>query len=154
MITVRKAEPKDFEVIYSLIHELAVFEQAPDEPSNPLKRFIEEGTCKNPRFHIIVAEQNNDIAGMALYYFGYSSWKGSMLYLDDLIVRENYRRQGIGKLLMDELIKIAKEEKINQLRWHVLDWNESAIRFYKKYPVSFDSTWVTVKIEKDALAEI
>lgn len=154
MITVRKAEPKDFEVIYSLIHELAVFEQAPDEPSNPLKRFIEEGTCKNPRFHIIVAEQNNDIAGMALYYFGYSSWKGSMLYLDDLIVRENYRRQGIGKLLMDELIKIAKEEKINQLRWHVLDWNESAINFYKNYPVSFDKTWITVKIEKYDLSSI
>lgn len=154
MITVRKAEPKDFEVIYSLIHELAVFEQAPDEPSNPLKRFIEEGTCKNPRFHIIVAEQNNDIAGMALYYFGYSSWKGSMLYLDDLIVHENYRRQGIGKLLMDELIKIAKEDKINQLRWHVLDWNESAINFYKNYPGSFDKTWITVKIEKDDLSSI
>lgn len=154
MLTIRKAELEDFTAIYDLIHELAVFEQAPQEPSNPMKRFIEEGTCKNPRFHVIVAEENNVLAGMALYYFGYSSWKGSMLYLDDLIVKEAYRRKGIGKLLMDELLKIAKEEKINQLRWHVLDWNESAIRFYKKYPVSFDSTWVTVKIEKDALAEI
>ncbi len=146
-IQIRKAEYNDFIHIYNLIKELAVFEQAPNEPSNPLKKFIEEGTCKNPRFQVIVAEQEDQILGMALYYFGYSSWKGSMLYLDDLIVAENYRYQGIGKLLLEEIINIAKEEKMNQIRWHVLNWNEPAIEFYKKYPVSFDDEWITVKME-------
>ena len=77
----------------------------------------------------------------------YSTWKGSMIYLDDLVVKETHRKHGIGKRLMDELISIAKEEKIKQVRWQVLDWNENAINFYKKYPVTFDATWITVKLE-------
>jgi len=150
-IIIRKAEPNDLVQVYELIKELAVFEKEPDEPSNPLKKFIEEGTCKQPRFHVILAEDDGKVVGIALYYYGYSTWKGSMIYLDDLVVRESYREKGIGKKLMDELIAIAKEEKINQLRWHVLDWNENAINFYKKYPVTFDNTWITVKIEKENL---
>lgn len=150
-IIIRKAEPNDLIQVYELIQELAVFEKEPDEPSNPLKKFIEEGTCKHPRFHVILAEDDGKVAGIALYYYGYSTWKGTMIYLDDLVVREAYRKKGIGKKLMDELIAIAREEKINQLRWHVLDWNENAINFYKKYPVTFDNTWITVKIEKENL---
>lgn len=150
-ISIRKADADDLVQVYALIKELAVFENAPDEPSNPLKKFIEEGTCKNPRFQVIVAEDKGEIIGIALYYYGYSTWKGSMIYLDDLVVKESYRRQGIGKLLLDELIAIAKEENINQVRWHVLDWNENAIQFYKKYPVTFDDSWITVKLEKEFL---
>lgn len=150
-IIIRKAEPSDLIQVYELIKELAAFEKEPDEPSNPLKKFIEEGTCKQPRFHVILAEGDGKVAGIALYYYGYSTWKGSMIYLDDLVVKESYRKKGIGKKLMDELIAIAREEKINQLRWHVLDWNENAINFYKKYPVTFDNTWITVKIEKEHL---
>ncbi len=150
-ISIRKADTDDLEAVYGLIKELAIFENAPDEPSNPLKKFIEEGTAKQPRFHVLVAEQKNEILGIALYYYGYSTWKGSMLYLDDLVVKEQHRKKGIGKQLLDELIKIAKEERINQMRWHVLDWNENAIKFYKKYPVTFDSSWITVKIEKENL---
>ena len=111
------------------------------------KKFVEEGTCKNPRYHVIVADDNGTIVGIALYYYGYSTWKGSMIYLDDLVVKETHRKHGIGKRLMDELISIAKEEKIKQVRWQVLDWNENAINFYKKYPVTFDATWITVKLE-------
>lgn len=150
-VIIRKADAADLEAVYELIKELAIFENAPNEPSNSLKKFVEEGTAKQPRFHVLVAEKNNEILGIALYYYGYSTWKGAMLYLDDLVVKEKYRNNGIGKQLLDELIKIAKEERINQMRWHVLDWNENAINFYKKYPVTFDSTWVTVKIEKEHL---
>lgn len=150
-IIIRKAEPNDLIQVYGLIRELAAFEKEPDEPSNPLKKFIEEGTCKQPRFQVILADDNGKVAGIALYYYGYSTWKGSMIYLDDLVVKESYRKKGIGRKLMDELIAIAREEKINQLRWHVLDWNENAINFYKKYPVTFDNTWITVKIEKENL---
>ena len=126
---------------------MAAFEKEPNEPTNPLKKFVEEGTCKNPRYHVIVADDNGTIVGIALYYYGYSTWKGSMIYLDDLVVKETHRKRGIGKRLMDELISIAKEEKIKQVRWQVLDWNENAINFYKKYPVTFDATWITVKLE-------
>lgn len=148
---IRKAENKDFEAVYALIKELAIFENEPNEPTNTLKKFIAEGTSKQPRFQVLVAEQNAEIVGIALYYYGYSTWKGAMIYLDDLVVKNEYRKKGIGKMLMDELISIAKEERINQVRWHVLDWNENAIQFYKKYPVTFDNTWITVKIEKENL---
>ena len=150
-IEIRKAEPNDFVQVYELIKELAAFENEPNEPSNSLKKFVEEGTAKHPRFQVLVAEADGSIVGIALYYYGYSSWKGSMLYLDDLVVKEAYRKHGIGKKLMDELISIAKEERISQVRWHVLDWNENAINFYKKYPVTLDKTWITVKIEKENL---
>lgn len=146
-IVIRKAETADLVQVYGLIKELAVFENEPNEPTNPLKKFVEEGTCKNPRYHVIVADENGTIVGIALYYYGYSTWKGSMIYLDDLVVKETHRKHGIGKRLMDELISIAKDEKIKQVRWQVLDWNENAINFYKKYPVTFDATWITVKLE-------
>ena len=146
-IIIRKAAPNDFVQVYALIKELAVFENEPDEPSNSLKKFVDEGISKNPKFQVLVADADGIITGIALYYYGYSSWKGSMLYLDDLVVKENFRKHGIGKRLLDELISIAKEERINQLRWHVLDWNENAINFYKKYPVTFDKSWVTVKLD-------
>ena len=146
-IVIRKAETADLVQVYGLIKELAIFENEPNEPTNPLKKFVEEGTCKNPRYHVIVADENGTIVGIALYYYGYSTWKGSMIYLDDLVVKETHRKHGIGKRLMDELISIAKDEKIKQVRWQVLDWNENAINFYKKYPVTFDATWITVKLE-------
>ena len=146
-IIIRKAEPNDLVQVYALIKELAVFENEPDEPTNTLKKFVDDGTSKNPKFQVLVADIDGIISGIALYYYGYSSWKGSMLYLDDLVVKEKFRKHGIGKKLLDELIFIAKEERINQMRWHVLDWNESAINFYKKYPVTFDKSWVTVKLD-------
>lgn len=146
-IIIRKAEPNDLVQVYALIKELAVFENEPNEPSNSLKKFVDDGTSKNPKFQVLVADIDGIISGIALYYYGYSSWKGSMLYLDDLVVKENFRKKGIGKKLLDELISVAKEERINQMRWHVLDWNESAINFYKKYPVTFDKSWVTVKLD-------
>ena len=146
-IVIRKAETADLVQVYGLIKELAIFENEPNEPTNPLKKFVEEGTCKNPRYHVIVADENGTIVGIALYYYGYSTWKGSMIYLDDLVVKETHRKHGIGKRLMDELMSIATEQKIKQVRWQVLDWNENAINFYKKYPVTFDATWITVKLE-------
>ena len=148
---IRKAEPADLTAVYALIKELAIFEKEPNQPSNSLEKFIQDGTAKQPHFHVIVAEIEAQIVGMAMYYFGYSSWKGAMLYLDDLIVKEAYRKHGIGKKLVDELINIAKEERVSLMKWQVLDWNENAINFYKKYPVVFDGEWINVKIEKENL---
>lgn len=150
-ILIRKAEPADLTAVYTLIKELAIFEKEPNQPSNSLEKFIQDGTAKQPHFHLIVAEINVQIVGMAMYYFGYSSWKGAMLYLDDLIVKEAYRKHGIGKKLVDELINIAKEERVSLMKWQVLDWNENAIRFYEKYPIVKDASWIDIKIEKENL---
>jgi GNAT superfamily N-acetyltransferase len=150
-IKIRKAEIEDLPAVYELIKELAIYENAPDEPSNPLETFIQDGSGDHPKYHVLLALFGNEIAGIALYYLGYSTWKGSMMYLDDLVVRESWRRRGIGKKLLNSLIIAAQSLGVNQLRWHVLDWNETAIAFYKQIGASLDPTWITCKIEKDRL---
>lgn len=145
------AEEHDLPSVYELIRELALYENAPDEPSNPLEQFLEDGSGETPRYQVILATKEDEIIGIALYYLGYSTWKGAMMYLDDLVVREAWRKHGIGSMLLKALIARAREEKVNQLRWHVLDWNEPAIAFYKKIGAALDPTWITCKIEKDAL---
>ena len=150
-IHIRKAQEKDLPAVYQLIKELALYEKEPDEPTISLNDFVRDGSGENPKYQVIVAERNQEIAGMALYYLGYSTWKGRMMYLDDLVVKEEYRRQGIGERLFDALVEAARETGVNQLRWHVLDWNEPAIKFYKKIGASLDSEWITCKFEKERL---
>jgi GNAT superfamily N-acetyltransferase len=150
-IIVRKAEEQDLSAVYALIKELALYENAPDEPTNPLDTFLRDGSGEHPKYHVILAESEENIVGIALYYLGYSTWKGSMMYLDDLVVNEHYRRHGIGRLLLQALISAAQEHGVQQLRWHVLDWNEPAIAFYKNIGASLDPTWITCKLEKDRL---
>jgi len=148
---IRIATSRDLPAVYALIRELAIFENEPDEPTNSLEEFIEDGTSAPPRYHVILAEQDHEVVGIALYYLGYSTWKGNMMYLDDLVVKENVRRHGIGQLLFQSLIAAAREHGVHQLRWHVLDWNEPAIRFYEKIGAALDSNWITCKLEKDKL---
>lgn len=150
-IVIRKAETADLPAVYDLIKELAIYENAPDEPSNPMETFIQDGTGEHPKYHVLLAFFGNEIVGIALYYLGYSTWKGSMMYLDDLVVKESWRRRGIGKKLLNSLVEAARSHGVNQLRWHVLDWNEPAIAFYKEIGANLDPTWITCKIEKDRL---
>lgn len=150
-VIIRIATTKDLPNVYGLIKELAIYENAPHEPTVSLEEFIEDGKGAHPRYRVIVAEQDGELVGIALYYLGYSTWKGNMMYLDDLVVRESHRRSGIGQLLFNALIAAAREHGVNQLRWHVLNWNEPAIRFYKKIDASLDEEWITCKLEKDKL---
>ncbi|HLP21801.1 MAG TPA: GNAT family N-acetyltransferase, partial [Chitinophagales bacterium] len=114
-----------------------------------------DGFGKNPLYGVFVAEaaDTNEIIGMALYYTAYSTWKGKMLFLDDLVVTESYRRYGIGRKLINEFLLEAKNQEVNQVRWQVLDWNERAIEFYKSLNVQFDSEWITVKMSKEQIAD-
>ena len=145
-INIRRAVKEDCPRLLELIHELAVYEKAPDEVTVTLEHFVESGFGKNPVYWAFAAEENGVILGFALYYIRYSTWKGQAMYLEDILVTEKARGKGIGKILMDRLIEEAREKGLSRIVWQVLEWNEPAINFYKKYNADFDAEWVNCSI--------
>jgi len=142
MITIRRAIESDCERIIELVKELALYEKAPQEVTVSLQHFKESGFGKNPVWWAFVAEENGTIQGFALYYIRFSTWKGQCLYLEDLLVTEQMRGKGIGKLLFDKLLEECKEKGFKRMVWQVLEWNEPAINFYKKYNATLDPEWM------------
>lgn len=146
-IIIRKAEKKDCARLMQLVQQLAVYERAPEEVTVTLDHFEQSGFGKNPVWWAFVAEVDNVVQGFALYYIRYSTWKGQRMYLEDFLVNNEMRGNGIGKLLFDKLIEEAQEKNYSGIVWQVLDWNEPAINFYKKYEaVKFDADWVNCSI--------
>jgi GNAT superfamily N-acetyltransferase len=146
-ITIRRAIKEDCERLMELIHQLAVYEKAPEEMTVTLEHFEESGFGEKPVWWAFVAEVDGKVEGFALYYIRYSTWKGQRMYLEDFLVNEEMRGRGIGKLLFDRLLVEVKEKKLNGMVWQVLDWNEPAINFYKKYEgVIFDGGWLNCSI--------
>jgi len=145
-ITVRRATKEDCPRILELIQELAIYERAPDEVTVTPGHFLESGFGEKPVWWGFVAEIDDRVVGFALYYIRYSTWKGQAMYLEDILVTNEMRGKGIGKLLFDRLIEEAKEKKFNRIIWQVLDWNEPAINFYKKYNADFDNGWINCSI--------
>ncbi len=139
---VRRAVEKDCPRMLELVRELALYERAPDEVTVTLDHFIESGFGTNPVWWAFVVEEDGVIQGFALYYIRYSTWKGQRMYLEDIIVTEAARGRKLGKMLMDALIEEAKEKKFSGIVWQVLEWNEPALNFYKKFDASFDPEWV------------
>jgi GNAT superfamily N-acetyltransferase len=135
-ITIRRAKPDDCNRLLELIQELADYEKAPNEVTVSLEHFTESG----------FGETEGMIQGFALYYIRYSTWKGQRMYLEDIIVTEAMRGKGVGKLLFDRLIEEAKDKSLQGISWQVLEWNEPAINFYKKYNANFDPEWVNCSI--------
>ncbi len=131
-----------------LIRELALYEKAPQEVTVSFEHFVESGFGSNPVWWAYVAElEDGTIVGFALYYIRYSTWKGQRMYLEDIIVTQSMRGKGIGKQLFDALLEVCKEKKFKGMVWQVLDWNEPAINFYKKYSnVQFDQEWINCSI--------
>lgn len=140
-LSIRIAQKEDMAKVMDLVNELAKFEKAPNEVKTTENILIEDGFGLNPLFKCFVAEGNAGIVGFALYYFRYSTWKGKCLYLEDLYVKEAFRNFGIGKKLMDSIIETAKHDRCKRISWQVLEWNEDAIRFYRKYDANFDKEW-------------
>ncbi len=145
-IQLRRAVKEDCPRLLELIRELADFEKAPDEVSVTLDHFEQSGFGARQVWWAFVAEVDSKVEGFAMYYIRYSTWKGQRMYLEDLLVTEKMRGNGLGKLLFDRLIEEAKEKQFSGLVWQVLDWNEQAIRFYKKYGASIDSGWLNCSL--------
>ena len=152
MIKLRRAVKEDCKRLLELVQELALYEKAPQEVTVSLEHFIESGFGTNPVWWAYVAtdtsvEGGEYIIGMSLYYIRYSTWKGQSLYLEDLIVTEPMRGKGIGKLLFEVIIEECKLKGFKRMCWQVLDWNEPAINFYKKYNATFDGEWLNGAID-------
>ncbi|WP_341841335.1 GNAT family N-acetyltransferase [Chitinophaga caseinilytica] len=130
-----------------LVRELALYEKAPEQVTVTLEHFAESGFGPNPVWWAFVAEEDGVIAGMALYYIRYSTWKGTRMWLEDIVVSENHRGKGLGKLLFDRLLEEARAKGFSGMMWQVLEWNEPAINFYKKYNAKFDPEWLNVSID-------
>lgn len=142
-IEIRRARQTDCERMMQLVHELALYEKAPDEVTVTFDHFVESGFGKNPVWWAFVAEIDGKVEGFALYYIRYSTWKGKRLYLEDLLVTEKLRGQGAGRMLFDALIDECKRNNYSGMAWQVLDWNEPAIHFYKKFDkVNIEGNWL------------
>ncbi len=146
-ITIRNAVENDCPRMLELITELAVYERAPDAVTVSLEHFATSGFGEKPVWWAFVAEENNVIIGFALYFIRYSTWKGQRMYLEDLLVTEKARGKGVGKLLFDELLIEARQRNMSGLAWQVLDWNEPAINFYKKYNAKMESEWLNGSLD-------
>lgn len=147
----RLAQKQDCPRLLELIKELALYEKAPEEVTVTLQEFEDAGFGQQPVWKAFVAEDDGTIIGLALYYVRYSTWKGCRLYLEDLVVTEEYRGRGIGKLLFDKIVIEAKEKGYSGMVWQVLDWNEPALNFYKKYEASVEAGWLNASLSKEQL---
>lgn len=153
-MNIRKAQIQDCERILELVRELAQYERAPQEVTITLQHFTESGFGKNPVWWGFVAETepegsaaSGEVVAFALYYIRFSTWKGQTMYLEDILVTEAMRGKGIGQLLFEALIAEAREKGLKRICWQVLDWNEPAINFYKKYNATFDGEWMNCYIQ-------
>ncbi|MBC7865255.1 MAG: GNAT family N-acetyltransferase [Bacteroidia bacterium] len=153
-IKIRKGEEKDIARALELVRELAHYEKCPDEVEVTTEEMSNWGFGAHKVFDFFVGEANGKIEGIALYYYKYSTWKGKCIFLEDIIVTEKMRGKGIGKLLFEEILKVATEEKVRRLEWQVLDWNKPAINFYEKYKANFDGEWINCKLTNKDLNSI
>lgn len=152
-VSIRKGVKSDLSATLDLIKELAVYENAPDEVIVTIEDMERDGFGENSVFNFFVAEVDGKIVGISLYYVKYSTWKGKCIFLEDIIVTEQYRKHGIGKKLFDEVVKVSKELNVQRLEWQVLDWNEPAIRFYEKINSNLNKDWINCKLTKEQILQ-
>ncbi len=153
-IKIRNAEKADMTGVLALIQELADYERAPKEVIVTVEILNRDGFGENPLFKCLIAERENTMVGIALYYIKYSTWKGPCVFLEDIVVTLSERRIGIGKLLFEEVIKVANEMSAKRMEWQVLDWNEPAIKFYEKYQPEILKDWLNYRLTEKELATL
>ncbi|QVY64914.1 GNAT family N-acetyltransferase [Polaribacter sp. Q13] len=150
---VRLGEEKDMQSVLNLITELAVFEKEPDAVEITVEDLIKDGFSKNPQFKVFVAEQENKIIGIALFYERFSTWKGKSIHLEDLIVTQSKQKIGAGKALYTAVLKFAHDNNYNRVAWEVIDWNTNAVEFYKSTGATYLSDWSVVQMNKENLTK-
>ena len=153
-IKIREGTRNDLPRVLELVKELADYEKSLHEVQNTVARMEEEGFGQQPVFGFFVAERDGIIAGLSLYYWRYSTWKGKRLYLEDIIVTESARGGGIGKLLFDRTMQHSLDENCSGMMWQVLDWNEPAINFYKKYDAALSQEWINCSLEREQIKKL
>jgi GNAT superfamily N-acetyltransferase len=147
-ISIRKATEKDFPAVLSLIRELANFEKAPEKVTNSVEQMRHEKHL----FECFVAEtETGEIVGMALYFFAYFTWVGKSLYLEDIYIKESYRKQNLGTALLKRVFEVARQEDCKRVRWQVLNWNSSAIQMYKKNGAEIDDEWLNCNFDAEGI---
>ena len=151
MLLIRPAAVSDVPLLLRFFRELAEYERQPDAVVITKEALIRDGFGSQPKFHGLIAEWEGQAIGYALFFGFYSSWKGSGIFLEDLFVREAFRGRGIGRALLCQVARIARQEGSYGIRWEVLGWNESAIKFYKSLGGQFFDEWRQVLLEADAL---
>ena len=149
--TLRLAEKTDMESVLNLITELAVFENEPDAVEITIDDLIRDGFSSPPKFSVYVAEQENTIIGIALFYERFSTWKGRTLHLEDLIVTKSKQKIGAGMALYTAVLKYAHDHNFNRVAWEVIDWNSNAIDFYKSTGATYLNNWSVVQMNKENL---
>jgi GNAT superfamily N-acetyltransferase len=153
-VTIRQGKIEDLPRVLELVRELATYEKAPHEVTNTVAKMEEDGFGPNPVYNFFVAINKEVIVGLSLYYWRYSTWKGKRLYLEDLVVAEAVRGQGIGKLLFERTMQQTLDENCTGMMWQVLDWNEPAINFYRKYGTKLDPEWVNCHLESTQIESL
>jgi GNAT superfamily N-acetyltransferase len=147
-MNIRKGNPEDMESVLGLIQELAIFEKEPDAVVITVDDLVRDGFGENPLFHVFVAEVEEEIVGIALYYYRYSTWKGKTIHLEDLIVKDKMRGTGLGSALYAEIMKQGKKDNVRRIEWNVLDWNTPAVKFYENSGAKILEEWRVVQMSK------
>ncbi len=145
-ITIRPATEADMPAIHALVHELAVYERAPEAHTATIEDYLQDFHAGIFEAHVAIDVAENAIVGMIFYYMTYSTWKGKMLYLEDFVVTESYRQYGVGQQLFETFLEVARQKKCVLVKWQVLDWNEPAVKFYEKNKALIEKEWWNGKI--------
>lgn len=148
---IRRGEPNDMKAVLGLIQELADFEKEPDAVLVTVADLVRDGFGPTPLFYVFVAEVEDEIVGIALYYYRFSTWKGKTIHLEDLVIKDKMRGKGLGYALYSEIMKQAKKDQVRRIDWNVLDWNTPAIEFYEKTGAKVLKDWCVAQMDEDGI---
>jgi len=154
MLSIRHATVHDAALLRAMIRELAEFERQLDLVTISEEDLVRDGFGESPRFRVLIAEWDGQAAGYTVFFDYYSTWLGRGLFLEDLFVREAFRRRGIGKALLAAVARAAVDEHCYGIEWEVLDWNEKAIALYKQMGATFRDQWRPVLLTDEALRRL
>jgi len=151
MLHIRVATPADVPLLVEMIRELAEYEEELDQVDATAEDLLREGFGVDPHFEALIAEWRGAPAAYAVYFFTFSTWSGRQsLFVEDLFVRAEFRRKGIGKAMLRHMAAIARERKCYGVRWEVLNWNTPAIEFYRSLGATLQTGWVPVLLDGEA----